>query len=520
MLKFSRILPVLALAAAPLRAQGTPPTLVVMITIDGFAERNLEKFLPQMRGGLARLANGGAWFTNAHHDHGITETAPGHATLLAGRFPRSTGIAANRAGVYDPDSPLDGFSGGLGASPKRFQGTTVTDWLVTKDPRARALSVSSKDRAAILPIGRSKQQVYWYPGDGDMTTSKYYADTVPTWVSQFNARRIPAKATGKTWSLLLAPTEYTEPDSVAVESNGTDFVFPHSLPPDTAATETLFWTYPFGDELLAAFALEGVQAMNLGKGPQTDLLAVSFSANDAVSHRFGPDSREAHDQLLRADRTIGMFLDSLFKLRDPSKIVIALSGDHGFGTAPELAKNLNPPPTRVSILPALVSARQRLAKLHVDTMALEQDVQVTYVNRDAFAKAKVNPDEVLRPFREDILKTPGVARVDRFADLLKGDTINDRIVRRWSHQFPPDAPIEFLITLTPGSLWRSPLVASHGTPYDYDTNVPVVFYGPPFKAGRFTDFVRTVDIAPTLASAAFVNPTEKLDGVVLKQAMK
>jgi predicted AlkP superfamily pyrophosphatase or phosphodiesterase len=521
-MKILRFLPVLGLAAGSLHAQtASQPTLVVMITIDGFPERNLEKFLPQMRGGLSRLATGGAWFTNAHHDHGITETAPGHATLLAGRFPRSTGIAANRAGVYDTSSPLVGFSGGLPASPMRFRGTTLVDWLATKDPRSRALSVSSKDRAAILPIGKSKQQVYWYPGDGEMTTSKYYADTVPSWVVKFNSQRIPAKSTGKTWSLLLPESNYQEPDSVPIEGNGTDFLFPHALPQDTAATETLFWTYPFGDELLAAFALEGVQAMNLGKGPQTDVLAISFSANDAVSHRFGPDSREAHDQLLRADRTIGMFLDSLFKLRDPSKIVIALSGDHGFGTAPELAKGITPQPTRVSILPAFVAARQKVAKMGVDTMALELDQQVVYVDRAAFAAKKVSPDSVLASFRKDVLAIPGVARVDRFADLIKGDTINDPVTRRWTHQFPADVPIEYVITLKPGNLWRSILVASHGTPYDYDSNVPIVFYGPQFKSGqKYSEFVRTVDIAPTLAAAATVSPTEKLDGVVLKQAMK
>ena len=182
-MRFARFFPIAALVGGSLHAQAaSPPTLVVMISIDGFAERNLEKFLPQMHGGLARLVNGGTWFTNAHHDHGITETAPGHATLLAGRFPRSTGISANRAGVYDPNSPLVGFSGGLPASPMRFRGTTLVDWLATKDSKSRALSVSSKDRAAILPVGKSKQQVYWYPGDGEMTTSKYYADTVPSWV--------------------------------------------------------------------------------------------------------------------------------------------------------------------------------------------------------------------------------------------------------------------------------------------------------------------------------------------------
>jgi arylsulfatase A-like enzyme len=161
-----------------------------------------------------------------------------------------------------------------------------------------------------------------------------------------------------------------------------------------------------------------------------------------------------------------------------------------------------------------------MKKLGVDTTALELDVQVVYVDRAAFTKAKVNPEDVLRPFRDEVLKVPGVARVDRYADLLKGDTVGDRIVRRWTHQFPADAPIEYVITLTPGSLWRSPLVASHGTPYDYDSNVPIVFYGPGFKAGKFSEFVRTVDIAPTLAATVPVTPTEPLDGVVLKQAIK
>ena len=104
------------------------PALVVLITVDGLSARHLEEFGPQLQGGLARLTRRGAWFTNAHHDHAITETAPGHASLLSGRFPRSTGIAANRVGVVDPQSPLVG-SGSVGASPKRFQGTALFDWM-------------------------------------------------------------------------------------------------------------------------------------------------------------------------------------------------------------------------------------------------------------------------------------------------------------------------------------------------------------------------------------------------------
>ncbi|MEO6591611.1 MAG: alkaline phosphatase family protein, partial [Gemmatimonadaceae bacterium] len=126
-----RYLTVLVAASAACAGAQTPaardgdqrPTLIVMITIDGFREDYLTRFAPQLTGGLGRMMKNGAWFTNAHQDHAITETAPGHASLLSGRFPRSTGIAANRVGVYDPNAPLLGSSGGPGASPERFQGT-------------------------------------------------------------------------------------------------------------------------------------------------------------------------------------------------------------------------------------------------------------------------------------------------------------------------------------------------------------------------------------------------------------
>jgi hypothetical protein len=159
------------------RAQAdSRPSLVVLITIDQFRADYLDRFGPQMTGGLARLMRGGARFTNAHHDHGITETAPGHATLLSGRFPRSTGIMMNSLGVADTAAPLLDGAYGTGASPKRFKGTTLTDWLQAAEPKSRTLSVSMKDRAAILPVGRSRADVYWYSPDGRFSTSRYYRD--------------------------------------------------------------------------------------------------------------------------------------------------------------------------------------------------------------------------------------------------------------------------------------------------------------------------------------------------------
>ena len=153
---------------------------------------------------------------------------------MSGRFPRSTGIVSNLTGVIDPNYPLvTGLPGEIGASPERFQGTTLFDWLAAKDKRTRALSVSKKDRGAILPIGRAKQNVYWFSANGSFTTSTYYRDTLPSWVQEFNARRIAQSYAGAEWRLSRDSATYPEPDSVPFEKGGRDFMFPHPFPTDT-----------------------------------------------------------------------------------------------------------------------------------------------------------------------------------------------------------------------------------------------------------------------------------------------
>ena len=509
---------VLALIALPARATAQPakkPSLVVLVTIDQFRADYLDRFGPQMTGGIARMMRDGARFTDAHHDHAITETAPGHATLLSGRFPRSTGIMMNSIGVADDSKPLLGGAYGTGASPRRFKGTTLADWLRAADPRSRAFSVSMKDRAAILPVGTSKSEVYWYSPDGLFSTSSYYRDSLPSWVTAFNDRHVPQSYAGKQWNLLLADSAYHEPDSVEVESSGAGYTFPHQIPDDWSEAADIVRTTPFMDELVVAFALNGVEALQLGKGPQTDLLAVSLSATDVIGHRFGPDSREIHDQVLRVDRAVGVLLDSLFKLRDPSTITVVLAADHGVGTIPELAPaSVQPRPQRVDLRKLLGPVRAGMAARHLDTLTIDIDQNLVFVDRDAFRKARVNVDSVLDDLAKTLRSTPGVARVDKYPAIL-ADSRKDPIARRWAHQFPATAPIELIVTLTPLSLFGG-IVATHGSPYDFDSHVPLIFYGNGVKPGRYPEFVRTVDLAPTLAAIAGVKPTERIDGVVLQ----
>jgi predicted AlkP superfamily pyrophosphatase or phosphodiesterase len=497
-------------------ATAAHPTLVVLITVDQLRADYLTRFGPQLHGGLGRLMRGGAWFTDAHHDHAITETAPGHATLLAGRYPRSTGIMLNRAGVEDDAAALIGGAVGTGASPRRFVGTTLVDWLRTADPRSKSLSVSMKDRAAILPVGRSRTNVYWYAPDGRFTTSRYYADSLPTWVNAFNARRLPQGYAGKAWTLLLPDTAYPENDAKLVQLGVS--TFPHKLPSDTAGAVNLVRITPFIDDITAAFALQGLTALDLGAGPQTDLLAMSLSATDIIGHRYGPDSREIHDDVLRLDRTVGAFLDSLYRVRDSSRVVVVLTSDHGVAPIPELAANgSGAPPERVDLAPLVTALRAGLRAAKVDTMAIELDQQIVFVDRAAFKAASVNADSALSAFAANLRREPGVRRVDQYRTLI-ADSLKDAIARRWSHQFPATSPVELVITLTPYSTWGGN-VASHGSPYDYDTQVPLLFYGAGVRPGRYDAFVRTVDLAPTLAALAGVKPTERLDGVVLGDAV-
>jgi predicted AlkP superfamily pyrophosphatase or phosphodiesterase len=518
----SALLPVAACAqTVAVQPAGSTPSLLVFITIDQMRPDYFSRFEPQLTGGLARLYRGGAVFTNAFHDHAITETAPGHSVTMSGRFPRSTGIVENTAGVEDPNSPVIG-GGGPGASPFRFRGTALIDWLQRKDSRSRALSVSRKDRGAILPLGRAKQSVFWYTTTGNFSTSRYYADTLPTWVQRFNARRIPATYAGKAWTLLLDDKEYSEPDSVPQENAGRGgVIFPHVAPDDPATTEAVFAAFPWMDDLTLQFALDGLQTMRLGTGPQTDILAISLSTTDAVGHAYGPDSRELHDQILRLDRYLGAFFDSLYKVRDSSRVIVALTSDHGVAPYPGV-KSHDPNSSAMYVRAALDTAwaaEGRVAAALRDSTRFIWDTPFLLVNRAALSAGKLSPDSVINAFVAAERKVPGVLRVDLVRDLARADTTKDAIARRWLHMLPPDLPVEVVVTLRPYDYW-SRSNATHGTPHDYDAHVPVLFYGQPFKPGKYDEFARVVDMAPTLAAVLKAAPLEKVDGHVLRAALR
>lgn len=514
---------VLAGGGAARAAQPVHPRLIVVITVDQMRADYLDRWRAQLTGGLATLLDDGAVFTSAFQDHGATVTAPGHATILAGRWPAHTGILSDDIGVPDSASPLVGGAG-PGASPWRFRGTSFFDWLHQAEPEARALSVSRKDRGAILPLGRARQSVFWYDA-GAFVTSRYYADTLPEWVRAFNARRLPFRYAGTAWRPLLADTAYPEPDSEPYENAGHDVAFPHVLPADSGRAAVALVGDPRMDSLTLAFALDGAEAMRLGRGRSTDLLAVSLSTTDAVGHAFGPNSREVHDQILRLDRYLGWFLDRLFDRYGKGNVLIVLDADHGVTPYPEWSRAHGHPAARGVTIDTLVQAENAaIGRLLPGAPArpwLIFDTGMLFLRDDGrLAAAGVNVDSLVGAVAKRIRAVPGVARVDRPEDLAAADTATDAVARRWVHMIPDNAGVVLVVTLEDRDVWAEWPIAEHGQPSDRDAHIPLIFWGKGVAPGTYAERVNAVDIAPTLATLVGVTPLSLVDGRVLRDAIR
>jgi len=519
-----------ALGAAPVaaaradlgRPQPPTPTLVVLIAVDQMRGDYLDHFGPMLTGGLARLRRESVQFTHAYQDHGLTETAPGHATMLSGRDPASTGIIRNSDGVDDSSSALVGTTG-PGASPARFMGTTLVDWVHQRYPAARVLSVSRKDRSAILMVGESRSPVFWFSGER-FTTSRYYADTLPAWVRTMNEEVAAWHAPDDQWNLLLPADRYPEADSVPWEHGGRDIAFPHRVAPPEVRTPgnglNLIDT-PYMDSLTLAFALRGIVATGLGRGPAPDILTIGLSSGDAVGHAWGPDSREVRDQVARLDRWLGVFLDSLARLRDPAGTVIVLTADHGITSYPETMRQQGHPDAGYVVVDTVVAGWQYALEDRLGPgRYLARGYGTVLIDVNALRRGGVNIDSLTDRLAADLRRVPGVARVDTRRTLAAGDTARDPVLRRWRHAIPDHYPIGALITLKPYQVFGPPNgTARHGQNSDQDAHVAMLFWYPGIRAARVAERVSTVDIAPTLARLLDIEPSEPLSGRVLPQVL-
>jgi Type I phosphodiesterase / nucleotide pyrophosphatase len=495
------------------------PALVVVLTVDQLRPDYLPRWQDQWRGGFRELLLDGAVFLNGRQDHALTETAPGHSTILSGRDPAHTDIVLNELGVGDSAFPLLDAPDGEGASPHRFKGSTLVNWMRKTDPALRFLSLAGKDRSAILTIGRSQGPVFWYRR-GRFTTSRYYADALPAWLVGWNSRRGAERLAGTSWTLLRPDSTYSEQDRVPFEAGGSDVVFPHLLPADSATVVRSLPYYPWMDSLTLDLALEGVRNLGLGEREKPDLLALGLSATDYVGHRWGPDSREMHDHLLRLDHWLGWFFDSLSTLVPRERTIVVLTADHGVTSFPEFAQLQGRPGGRIPLEALVRDVNFSVGRLTGDSAVLHAAPGLIYGDTARLRELRVSPESLATALAPRVWGMPGV--VTAWTPGTLGSVSPDEVhAVRWLRSLPRSFPWLVCAVAQPGYVWADDGGhAEHGTSNDDDVDVPIIFMGSMIRPGNYSDTVRTTDIGPTLARLLDVKPGGLLDGLPIKRVFK
>jgi len=541
------------------------PRLVLLIAVDQFRYDYLERFADLFGpNGFRRLMKDGASWTQSNYDHFPTYTAPGHATMMTGAYPAESGIIGNEwldrttgkrvTSVSDESVKLlGGGPNEMGSSPRRLMSSTVGDELrlVTND-RSKIIGISVKDRSAILPAGRHANAAYWFSTTaGNMVSSTYYFNQLPQWVTNFNNARPADKFFGAKWDRLLSGAEYQKragadspPWEVVAKGTGDTNSFPHVITGGASQPGPVFYSAleysPFSNDLLLSFAQQAIVNENLGQDEDTDVLTVSFSADDYVGHRFGPYSQEAMDITLRVDAQIGTLLDFVQTKVGLSNTVVAMTADHGVSPIPEHAAALGLGGSRIKRedimgpIRAALTARYNSQNKSPDPTLdyiFRDDMQggwrdtlingSIYLNYDALKRDGVPSDEIEQVIGRTALTVPGVARFFTRSQLLKGEaSFTDPIERRVLHGFYPNRSGDVILLAEPYKYLAETITATHGSPYAYDTNVPTIIMGPGVIPGRYYEPAAPSDIAPTLAALLGVTAPSSAVGRVLIEALR
>ena len=521
----------------------TQPTLVVLITIDQLRGdmplRFYDRFGPN---GFRYLMDKGTIYSNAHFQHSTTFTAVGHATLATGGNAAQHGLAGNdwhdtATGkrvycVEDDRNPLIGKEqkAHKGTSPRNLTSSTIGDELIlATGGKSRVFSVSIKDRGAILPGGHLGKAFWYSSGSGKFVSSTYYYPTYPDWVMTWNAADHAGKYRTETWDLLQDRDAYIfkdqddRPSEKSYKHLGR--TFPHRLGnEDAKAYYAALRFTPMGDQITLAFGQELMTQEKLGQGDTTDLLAVSFSATDYLGHAFGPNSLEAEDNLLRLDRTLAQFFDSIDQHIGLDQTLLILSSDHGTDEIPEYKMSLGLAAGRHRPDEFIKQANMALR----DRFNIEEDLVIAfwnpslYLDPKAVEKSGLDMVTVERALAEEMMKIPGFALALTRTDLMAGNVPDTATVDRVQAAFHPIRSGNVLIVQEPfWYLYPKPdqFSAMHGSPYAYDTYVPIMFAGPGIRPQRIERLVAPRDIAPTVTAYLGIKPPSGSVGTPLSEVL-
>lgn len=501
--------------SSDLAERNNRPKLVVGIVVDQMRYEYIPRFWSKFGDdGFKRLVRDGFSFTNHHYNYFPTYTGPGHAAIYTGTTPSVNGIVGNswyertgKAGMYvvsDTAMTTVGGEGDLGKmSPANLLSTTVTDELKQALPQSKVIGVSIKDRGAVLPAGHLAEGAFWYDDQtGNFVTSTWYTMELPGWLQSFNERNLAAQYSRRIWTTLLDSTTYTKSnkDDTPWEDafRGRDRpVFPH--PMDSSLTRIK--TSPFGNTLVKELAKAAVEGASLGMDDTTDFLAVSFSSTDYVGHRFGPNSIEVADTYLRLDQDIANLLAYLDEKVGHGNYLVFLTADHGVVDVPASLNKRGLPGGMFDSQTAVDSLQAYLIEQYGEHAWVETyRNQQIYLDRGLINAQEESLVELQEAAARFLLQFKGVASTNT-AHNLETKSYNHGLQAMYQNGHYPKRSGDVYIQLAPGWLDTSyPVGTSHGSPYSYDTHVPLIFYGWNIPQGRSSQKTVIPQIAPTIST--------------------
>lgn len=498
------------------------PKLIVGIVIDQMRYDYLAKYESKFsENGFKKLLNQGFDCKNTNFNYAPTYTGPGHAAIYTGTTPSFNGIIGNdwfvrETGktIYVTDDPSVQTVGSVSVkagkmSPRNMLSSTIGDELrLFSNMKSKVIAVSLKDRAAILPGGHLSNGSYWFDsGSGNFITSTYYTKELPKWVTEFNAKRLADKYLSKPWNTLLPIGQYTESTADDSPYEGlykgeTKPVFPHNLPAMFSKTDyEVLRSTPFGNSITKDMALAALKGENLGKGPYTDFLSISFSSTDYIGHKMGPQSIEVEDTYLRLDRDIAEIITALEKNYGKDGFLLFLTADHAAAYVPQQLMDLKMNAGYFSYKIFADSLKMHLFKTYNDSDFVSEIINnQIYLNHSRIKQKNIN----LKAMEDDIasfaITFKGVANVYTSSQ-LNGEVLKNKSAGLMQNGFYIKRSGDIALLLDPQWLDDySHTGTSHGTTYSYDTHVPLLWYGWNIKPGFTSVPVNITDIAPTIAA--------------------